>query len=277
MNRGTTIVTVLLGVLMVVPGAWAQVLPGNDVPPVPDRTGVPDLTVGGPTMSEAYGTDGSTVAMVAPHAFHPYKDGLGYVSWTGGFVGPMTGTPYRFFDAEIHLPTGALLGYFWAAIYDDSDTAGVSVWLYEGTCPMNQECTETTIAEAATAAADTPGYTVVGDFSLAGTTWRNFDSSGSPLVAVTHRLRVSFGDDTSSVRLGPVWLWYRRQVSPAPLTATFGDVSTEHWAFQFVEALAASGITSGCGGGNYCPDNPITRAEMAVFLAAGLGLHYPDI
>lgn len=26
------------------------------------------------------------------------------------------------------------------------------------------------------------------------------------------------------------------------------------------------GITGGCGGGNYCPENPVTRAQMAVFL-----------
>ena len=25
-------------------------------------------------------------------------------------------------------------------------------------------------------------------------------------------------------------------------------------------------ITAGCGGGLYCPDNPVSRAEMAVFL-----------
>jgi hypothetical protein len=26
------------------------------------------------------------------------------------------------------------------------------------------------------------------------------------------------------------------------------------------------GITSGCGSGNFCPGNPVTRAQMAVFL-----------
>ena len=29
---------------------------------------------------------------------------------------------------------------------------------------------------------------------------------------------------------------------------------------------SAEGITGGCGGGDYCPDNPVTRAQMAVFL-----------
>jgi hypothetical protein len=34
----------------------------------------------------------------------------------------------------------------------------------------------------------------------------------------------------------------------------------------WVEALSAAGITGGCGGGNYCPTNPVTRQQMAVFL-----------
>jgi hypothetical protein len=35
---------------------------------------------------------------------------------------------------------------------------------------------------------------------------------------------------------------------------------------DWIEQLAAEGITGGCGGGNYCPDNPVTRQQMAVFL-----------
>ncbi len=49
---------------------------------------------------------------------------------------------------------------------------------------------------------------------------------------------------------------------------------TSHPFFQFVEALAGSGITAGCGGGNYCPDNSLTRGQMAVFLAKALGLDW---
>ncbi len=69
-------------------------------------------------------------------------------------------------------------------------------------------------------------------------------------------------------------VWWKRSVSPAPLAPTFNDVSTGHPFYQFIEALAASGITGGCGNGNYCPDNPVTRAQMAVFLAKALGLHW---
>jgi len=66
-----------------------------------------------------------------------------------------------------------------------------------------------------------------------------------------------------------------RQVSPPPANPTFGDVPVGHPFFQFVEALAKSGITGGCGNGNYCPDAPLTRGQMAVFLAKALGLQWP--
>jgi hypothetical protein len=46
----------------------------------------------------------------------------------------------------------------------------------------------------------------------------------------------------------------------------FYDVPTWHWAAPWIKQLAAEGITTGCGGGNYCPSNPVTRAQMAVFL-----------
>jgi peptidyl-Lys metalloendopeptidase len=52
----------------------------------------------------------------------------------------------------------------------------------------------------------------------------------------------------------------------------FGDVSTSDWAAAWIKQLAAEGITSGCGGGNYCPENSVTRAEMAKFLVLTFGL-----
>jgi hypothetical protein len=53
-------------------------------------------------------------------------------------------------------------------------------------------------------------------------------------------------------------------------------VPTTHPQFRFVEALTFAGITSGCGGGLFCPDAPLTRGQMAVFLSVALGLHWPN-
>jgi S-layer homology domain len=72
-------------------------------------------------------------------------------------------------------------------------------------------------------------------------------------------------------------VWWHRSVSPPPATASFSDVPTSHPYFQFIEALRASGVTGGCGDGStYCPDSPLTRGQMAVFLAKALGLHWPN-
>jgi len=38
------------------------------------------------------------------------------------------------------------------------------------------------------------------------------------------------------------------------------------FAVNWIEQLAAESITGGCGNGNYCPNDPVTRAQMAVFL-----------
>ncbi|HNC10080.1 MAG TPA: S-layer homology domain-containing protein, partial [Anaerolineales bacterium] len=53
---------------------------------------------------------------------------------------------------------------------------------------------------------------------------------------------------------------------PAVANTGFTDVASDHWAAAWIAQLAAEGITSGCGNGMYCPENPVTRAQMAVFL-----------
>lgn len=51
---------------------------------------------------------------------------------------------------------------------------------------------------------------------------------------------------------------------------TFADVPTTHWARDFVESLYAAAITGGCGNGNFCPGDRVTRSQMAVFLLRGM-------
>jgi hypothetical protein len=57
-----------------------------------------------------------------------------------------------------------------------------------------------------------------------------------------------------------------------PTGTGFGDVPDDHWAAPWIKQLAAEGITSGCGGGNYCPATQVTRAQMAVFLVKNFNL-----
>ena len=53
---------------------------------------------------------------------------------------------------------------------------------------------------------------------------------------------------------------------PPDCTGLFGDVPCPGPFTNWIEQLSLEGITSGCGGGNYCPANSVTRAQMAVFL-----------
>ncbi len=54
--------------------------------------------------------------------------------------------------------------------------------------------------------------------------------------------------------------------TPPACTAQFPDVPCSSPFSPWVEQLATEGITGGCGGGNFCPSLPVTRAQMAVFL-----------
>ena len=59
---------------------------------------------------------------------------------------------------------------------------------------------------------------------------------------------------------------------PPCVTATFGDVPCDSPFATWIYDLVARGITGGCGGGNYCPANPATRGQMAVFVTKTFNL-----
>ena len=52
----------------------------------------------------------------------------------------------------------------------------------------------------------------------------------------------------------------------------FTDVPPTYWAGAWIKQLVAEGITAGCGSDTYCPESPITRAQMAVFLVRTFNL-----
>ncbi len=264
-------ITVALGLALVVglAPAWAGT-GGPDHPPVGmEGSGQPFAGMS-PLDTEGYGTTDNTVLVVAPTSF--IAEG-GTPFWLKfGYFSAVTGDTSRSFFATVNLPTGALLQSLWACVRDDSDTGYVHVRFLQQACPGSTVCTQTTLADIETGEADTPDFVTLPSFDMYDTTWLNYDSAGNVNYGY---ILVYLSEATSNLEIGPIMVVYKRQVSPAPATATFDDVPTDHWAFRFVEALAASGITAGCGGDNYCPDDPITRAQMAVYLAAALGLHYP--
>jgi hypothetical protein len=51
----------------------------------------------------------------------------------------------------------------------------------------------------------------------------------------------------------------------------FSDVPTSNTFHSVISTLYGARITGGCGGGKYCPNDPVTRGSMAAFLVRGLG------
>lgn len=179
------------------------------------------------------------------------------ISGVGGLRETTAGTVLV---AAVHLPSGALIDSFELDACDTSATNVGKVTLLD--CPDVAACTP--LASASTVVST--GCTFWFSPSPLGVTVQNYTDS--------YTLRTDWPNDPN-LGLRGVKVYYSLRVSPAPLTATFADVPTSYTYFRAIEALAASGITSGCGGGNFCPNQAVTRGELAKFLANALGLNWP--
>ena len=66
---------------------------------------------------------------------------------------------------------------------------------------------------------------------------------------------------------------------PVCTTPLFADVPASSGFCRWIEELARRGVVAGCGGGNFCPTDPVTREQMAVFISGtfGLKLYGPQV
>ena len=168
-----------------------------------------------------------------------------------------------FYETALFLPAGARLVSVELDACDTDPSADVTVRLFQVGKLENPPADEPTTTAGTSG---TPGCTTVtGNLATPHT----IDNRAN-----TYFVEVFINGTTDATRFQAVRVFYTLQVSPAPAVATFSDVPTGHPFFRFIEALVRSGITSGCGGGNFCPDAPLTRGQMAVFLSLGLGLHF---
>jgi subtilisin-like proprotein convertase family protein len=86
------------------------------------------------------------------------------------------------------------------------------------------------------------------------------------------------GNPVSRTQMAIFLLRVKHGATYAPTACTgavFGDVSASTYGCAWIEQLAAEGITTGCGGGNYCPNQTVDRAQMAAFLTRSRSLVQP--
>jgi len=234
-----------------------------------------------PESADAFGTT-SQVTVIHASRWTPWA-GSGVPLYSGpasGYIQPAdNGDSYW---TQIDLPAGAVVTNVCFLVQDDTAVGGWSrldFHAYESAFPNPTTVTPyyVSFGEVSTSNAATPGYVQACldvTVTVRGMADLNSDGDGHYLA---YALSAETGGTVSSdlALFGAAVTWHR-SISPAPATATFSDVPVGAFGFQHIEALAASGITAGCGGGNFCPDAPLTRAQMAVFLAKGLGLHWRD-
>jgi len=235
------------------------------------------VVVAAPAVADSFGPQAQEL-FVGAAAFQHLNNSSGYeIDWTSdGYLGYTDESFIGVFVAPLVLPVGAEISMVCTYFFDTASGGKVTTWLdavrlgqggvSPGVVPVFGPVEFDTVF----------GYDVT--CSESSYTFRNaadLDGDGYP-ESLVHRLRVEMTETGEGrLALGGVNVVWRRQVSPAPATPSFGDVPTSHPFFQFIEALKASGITGGCGNGNYCPNQPLTRGQMAAFLSKALGLYWP--
>ena len=207
-----------------------------------------------------------------PESFGPKLTVISYPS--AGFI-PISPTSPFFYDNDYYLYSTGAIPCFLAPVQLPS---GVEVVFMALEACHTGGAQVSAILERCDQASPTGACTVIGSVVSSGPTGCGQFGS-DPLSdeisnsAHSYFLRVCTTSQTSDTRFRTLKLAYFLRVSPAPATATFADVPTTHLYFRAIEALAASGITSGCGNGNFCPEQAVTRGEVAKFLANALGLY----
>ncbi len=231
-------------------------------------------------LPETFGTQQVTYVQIPANAFQPHESTETYASDNYG-LGPRwpTGTSHDLL-APLHLPAGAKIIYL-ELDYVDSSATGVVFGTLAVCTYLGQNCVlYPTVAEGP-ADCLVPGFICSGIAAAPGLGSRSADLSGEGITvsnfvnSYTVLAEPTLAD--GSEKIAGMIVGYVLQVSPAPALPTFNDVPASDFGYQYIEALALSGITGGCQASPplFCPDSFLTRRQMAIFLAKALGLQWP--
>lgn len=257
-------------------GLWtmllAGALPAQSAPPLPlggDDVGRP--ASGGaqgshPGGPRDYGTGSVNILQIPAAAFVPFN-----TTWThdsAGYFFPTSSSLLAHAWAPVSLPSGSQINYIDVYYADTDATYDVGAKLLALTGTDNSAAASTIATVIAPTGTPGKGYAYSNSVTYTVDDDVNYHGGAQIVAQVTL--------PSTSTGFKGVDIWWTRQLSPAPATNTFADVPTNHPYFRVIEALAASGITTGCGGSNFCPDGVVTRKEIAKFLSRALGLYWND-
>jgi hypothetical protein len=103
------------------------------------------------------------------------------------------------------------------------------------------------------------------------------DDAVDPYVHALAGARVATGCDTGRFcpatpltrATAAVWLLRSKEGAaymPEPAEGKFDDVPVESPEAPFIEELVRRGVSAGCGGESFCPEQPVSRADFAVLV-----------
>lgn len=238
---------------------------------------MPMLAQTPPRAPQTYGTTAVSYVEIPAFGFLPTDSTYGYSTGIGSLGRYSTFCGGLCFGAPLRLPSGARIVYL-ELDFVDTDPSNAVYGVLVVCDYTGQNCTDHPAAGAGPADCLFPGEICSGGAFSSGGGFVSADLT--PDAITVDNFTSSYGllgggTNSSATLLSGMIVGYVLQVSPATGPPTFNDVQPSNPQFQFVEALVAAGITAGCGGGNYCPTNPVTRGQMAVFLAKALGLQWP--
>ena len=182
----------------------------------------------------------------------------------------------------LDVPEGAFAGQYIQAVYDAGVTAGCGPRVY---CPS----TATTRAQMAvfllkasqgSAYAPPPcSGTVFDDVPCTGGVFDPWieDLAGRGITGGCGGQSYCPGASVTRAQMSAFLLKTEHGFDyvPPACQGVYGDVVCPSLFADWIEQLAAENVTAGCGGTNYCPASPVTRAQMAVFLTKTFSLPLP--
>ena len=164
-------------------------------------------------------------------------------TWTADFSSPAEA------DRGEGLPTLGLLDRFGGEAFQSNHTGDITYIRWAGAPPVSF----IDVDEGSVHAEN------ISRLVAAGITEGFADGEFRPADSVTRQQMASFL--TRALDLG---------APDEPLQ--FDDVSEDNTHYDAIQSLAAAEITLGCGPGEFCPADPVTREQMASFLVRSLDL-----
>ena len=183
----------------------------------------------------------------------------------------------------LDVPPGAFARAEIGAVFNARVTAGCGLHLYCPTSPVTRAQMAVFLLKASLGSGYTPPPATGSIFADVGA-----NDFAAAWIEDLYNRGITGGCASNPLRYCPAASVTRAQMAvfllkaehgagytPPACQGVFGDVACPSLFADWIEQLAAEGVTAGCGGGNYCPDSPQTRAQMAVFLTRTFNLPIP--